>query len=42
VPRICEFTGLADLDIYRARFLLIAAMDAHLCGALLPSDAPNP
>jgi len=35
-------TGLADLDIYRARFLLIAAMDAHLCGALLPSDAPHP
>jgi hypothetical protein len=25
--------GLADLDIYRARFLLIAAMDAQWCGA---------
>jgi hypothetical protein len=32
-PRTCEFMGLADLDIYRARFLLIAAMDAQWCGA---------
>jgi hypothetical protein len=41
VPRICEFTGLADLDIYRARFLLIAAMDAHGCGALLRMGSPD-
>jgi hypothetical protein len=33
--------ALVDLDIHRARFQLIAVMDVHLCGALLPSDAPN-
>jgi hypothetical protein len=42
VPRICEFTGLADLDIYPARFQLIAAMGGQGSGALLSSDAPDP
>jgi transcriptional regulator with XRE-family HTH domain len=32
---------LVDLDIYRARFQLIAAVDVHGCGALLRMGAPD-